>query len=112
MVTTQFNRDALARWYAKQHLMTDPGIRSIYYLPGDSPEREVRLLEVNELIGELDDAAIEPIDYGVDSGSENMHRLFVMDVTPQQWERIEAATMRLPAGWTLEGRVEFHRKSK
>ena len=33
MPENQFNRESMARWYAKRHLKTDPGIRTIYYLP-------------------------------------------------------------------------------
>jgi hypothetical protein len=46
----QFDRNGMARWYARQHLKTDPGIQVVYYLPEDAPEREIRLLEINDLI--------------------------------------------------------------
>jgi hypothetical protein len=108
MATTQFNRDVLASWYAKEHIKTDSGVRSVYYLPTNSPEREIRLLEVNDLIAELDDNAVEPVDFGVDYGSENEHKLFVMDVTPSQWDRIGQGSMSLPAGWSLERALVFH----
>ena len=87
MPQTAFDRDTMAKWYAKEHLKTDPGIRLVGYLPKNAPEREIRFIEVNDLIGELRDDALEPIDFGVDTGMENEHKLFVLDVTPGQWER-------------------------
>ena len=33
MAQIPFNRDAMAKWYARQHRQTDSGIREIYYLP-------------------------------------------------------------------------------
>ena len=89
-----FNRDAMAKWYAKQHLQTDPGIRQIYYLPKGASDREIRFVEVNRLIAELNDDALEPLDFGVDTGAESEHKLFVLDVTPSQWDAIAGVPWR------------------
>ncbi len=107
MPATKFNRDELARWYATGHLKTDPGIRSVYYLPTNAPEREIRFVEINELIGDRDDDTLEPIDFGVDVGKEMEHKLLVLDVTPSQWDRFSASSLCLPAGWSLENAVPF-----
>jgi len=107
MPQTAFDRDAMAKWYATQHHKTDPGIRSVYYLPTDAPEREIRLIEVNELIADINDDALEPIDFGVDTGMEGEHKLFVLDVTPSQWDRIQQGLLALPQGWSLENHVIF-----
>ncbi len=58
---------------------------------------------MNELLGDRNDDALEPIDFGVDMGTDNAHKLFVLDVTPEQWERITAGELRLPPGWSLDG---------
>jgi hypothetical protein len=107
MSTIHFDRNAMAHWYATQHLQTDPGVREIYYLPVNAPSREIRLLEVNELIADMNDDTLEPVDFGVDTGSENEHKLFVLDVTPSQWDSIRRRALRLPAGWSLENAVPF-----
>ena len=107
MPATQFDRDSKANWYAKQHLKTDPGIRSVYYLPTDAPEREIRFIEVNELIADMNDDSLEPLDFGVDTGMDSEHKLFVLDVTPDQWDRIEHRTLALPPGWSLDDSVSF-----
>jgi len=107
MPTIQFNRNSVARRYAKEHLKTDPGLVCVYYLPAGSAEREIRLVEVNKLIGERTDDSLEPIDFGVDRGSDNEHRLLVLDVTPAQWKRIQARKISLPNGWSLDQAVRF-----
>ncbi len=112
MATTIFERNKLARWYAMEHLKVDPGVLEIHYLPGNAPEREIRLLEVNELIAEMTDDSLEPLDFGVDTGSEDEHKLFVLDVTPSQWDSIKRSSLPLPSGWTLEGEQVYRRKKK
>lgn len=105
---TAFDRDKLAHWYAKRHFMTDSGVEQIQYLPTNAPAREIRFLEINRLIPETTDP--EPIDFGVDIGGADPHTLYVLDVTPAQWESIKNQQMRLPSGWTLEGAQPFARK--
>lgn len=107
MPATQFDRDSLARWYAQQHLKTDPGIEAVYYLPKNAGDREIRFVEINHLIGDRNDDALEPIDFGIDMGTDTAHKLFVLDVTPDQWTRIQANALRLPGNWSAEDAVRF-----
>ena len=111
MTTTSFDRDSLAKWYAVEHLKTDPGIREVYFLPMNAGEREIRFVEINTLIGELEDEALAPIDFGVDFGLESQHKLLVLDVTPAQFERIRQSSLPLPAGWSLEDAIPFRLQS-
>lgn len=97
----------MARWYAKEHLKTDPGVVAVYYLPKNAGDREIRFIEVNELISDRTDDAVVPIDFGVDMGTDDAHRLFVVDVTPKQWKRIKSKKLRLPKDWSIEGAIEF-----
>lgn len=107
MPATKFDRDAIAGWYAQEHLKTDPGIIAVYYLPANAGEREIRFVEVNRLIGDRNDYALEPIDFGVDTGMDTAHKLFVLDVTPDQWERISRQELGLPAHWSFEGAIRY-----
>lgn len=107
---TAFDRDALARWYAQRHMDIDNGVMQILYLPTDAPPREIRFLEVNGMISET--TPPEPIDFGVDIAGANAHTLYVLDVTPNQWEAIQSGAMHLPAGWTLHGSQELGRRDR
>ena len=109
MPENQFNRDEMAHWYATRHLKTDPGIRDVYFLPAESPEREIRFVEINEFIADRDKDPLEPIDFGVDIESAAAHTLMVLDITPAQWEKIDKKELHLPKGWSLDGAVHFSR---
>src|SRR5262249_52770324 len=97
-----FDRDGRAEWYARKHLKTVPGTTAIYYLPGGAPEREVRLLEVNDLIGEST-GPLKPVDSGVNVDGPDSHTLYVLDVTPAQWHRIHPGELSLPGAGALDG---------
>lgn len=107
---TSFDRDSLAEWYARRHLDIDTGVVQILYLPTNAPPREIRFLEVNQLISET--TPREPIDFGVETGGDNAHTLYVLDVTPAQWEAIRTNAMPLPDGWSLEGSQELGRRNR
>jgi hypothetical protein len=108
MTTDTFNRESLAKWYAKQHLNTDPGITKVIYLPDGAGPREIRFLEINTLIREdRSNRQLVPIDFGVDMGQESEHKLYVVDLTKNQWARILAGSLALPKGWSLESKQEF-----
>jgi hypothetical protein len=49
----KFDRDELALNYANLHFDVDEGVREIYHLPQGAPPREIRLLEVNSLVAEI-----------------------------------------------------------
>ena len=93
---TDFDRDAMARWYAENHTKIDPGVSSVYHLRNGAPAREIRLLEVNKYLPEMDADPLEAVDFCVDGDTDFEHRLFVLDVTPAQWERIQRSELRLP----------------
>ena len=107
MPALQFDRDATAMWYAREHLKTDPGVREIYYLPSNAPDHEIRFVEVNDMIAEQTDDALEPVDFGVDRGMDSEHALLVLDVTPSQWDRIRTGSLKLPPTWSLESAVQY-----
>lgn len=101
----KFDRDKLARWYAKRHFDTDSGVVRIFYLPKNASPNEIRFLEINKLIAET--TPPEPIDFGVDIGGADAHVLYVLDVTPAQWKAIQKGTLPLPEGWSLDANQEL-----
>ena len=67
MPVVQFDRDSMARWYATQHLKTDPGIAAVWYLPTYAEERDIRFVEINNLLVNRNDRGLAPIDFGIDT---------------------------------------------
>ena len=81
----------------------------MYYLPAHAPEREIRFLELNDLMAVRENDPLEPIDFGVDMDGAESHTLLVLDVTPAQWDRIRRGELPLPDGWTLDDAIPFSR---
>ncbi len=52
----------------------------------------------------------EPVDFGVDINGADAHTLYVLDVTPAQWDALQKGEMPLPAGWTLDGKQVLGRR--
>ena len=109
MPENSFDRDHMASWYAHEHLQVDPGVQKIFYLPKDAPDREIRLLEINTLLADRLDSSLEPLDFGVDVGTGEEHTLFVLDVTPRQYDLIERSKLSLPPGWSLNDTTVFEK---
>ncbi len=110
MSVATFDRDSMARWHAERQMATDPGIKVIYYLKTGAPEREIRLVEVNDQIVARDADPTEPLDFGVDRGQENGHVLMIVDVTPDQWAEIESGKIALADGWSLKDAILISRR--
>jgi hypothetical protein len=102
-------RDDVAAWLARKHLVTDIGVREVWYLPAGAGPDEIRFLELNDRYPGNGQKP-EPIDFGLDI--EGAHfRLFVADITSEQLERIKHDPSFLPRGWSLEGSKMWGRKA-
>jgi len=105
------SRDDFATWMAQRHLASDPDIREVIYLPFNAPQNVVRFLEINVLLNISDEGKIEPVDFSPDINQLNF-QVLVADITPTQWERIEAKQLSLPSGWDLRDCRMLGRDSK
>ena len=103
-MVTSFDRETMARFYARRHLETDPGIVEIYYLP-EAPKSEIRSIEVNRFIADIEKNPLLPFDFGVDAGLPSEHHILILDLTPNQWSRIDEFT--LPEGWDLSNKISL-----
>jgi len=92
--------EPFARWLVQRHLSTDPSIQRVVYLPTGAPNDEIRFLEINRFLQPFDDDVIEPLDFSPDS-DDLPFRVFVADITSDQWERIQQNPCTLPPGWQL-----------
>ena len=98
-----------ARWLAQRHMETDAAIERVVYLPTGAPNNEIRLLEVNRFLRPPDNDVIEPLDFTPDI-AEVPFRVFVADVTGDQWERIQRDPKLLAhLGWQTEGNQIYTR---
>jgi hypothetical protein len=100
------SKESFVEWIVRHHFAIDKGITKILYLPAGAPEKEVRLLEINELASIPENGTVEAFDFmphieGVD------YALVVADVTPKQWDAIMQGKPLLPKGWRLDGHRAF-----
>jgi hypothetical protein len=100
------SRDSFVQWIVARHFAVDKGIVKILYLPAGAPEKEVRLLEVNELATIPENGTVEAFDFMPDIEGVD-YALFVADVTPRQFAAIMQGKPLLPRGWRLDGHQAF-----
>jgi hypothetical protein len=96
---SQATPQQFAHWLAKRHLSSDGAIERVIYLPAGSLSNEIRLLEVNRFLNPPDPDVVEPLDFTPD---DLPFKVFVADVTTDQWERIKQSPELLPTGWDLK----------
>lgn len=104
------DRAAFASWLARQHLRFDSRLTKVVYLPTGAPEDEVRLLEINTGLYQEPGSAIVPIET-TPAVRDLPFRVWIADITPDEWEQIQANPGLLPAGWSLEG-IQTIRKAQ
>ncbi len=95
-------RAAFAGWLARQHLHFDKRLSQVVYLPAGALEDEVRLLEVNTGLFPEPGNPITPIET-TPAVTDIPFRVWVVDVTPDEWAQIQGNPSLLPAGWSLDG---------
>jgi hypothetical protein len=97
---TNGNRDEVAAWLAKTHIIADSAIREVWYLPKGAPSDEIRLLEVNDRPAGSQ-ASVEAVDFGVNVAGKPF-RLLVADITTDQLLQLRQDPSRLPPGWSID----------
>lgn len=106
---TNCNRDEVAAWLAKTHIIADSGIREVWYLPKGAPSDEIRLLEVNDRLAGSQ-ASVEAVDFGLNVAGRPF-RLLVADITTYQLLQLRQDPSRLPPGWSIDGALNWGRRA-
>ncbi len=92
---------------AEAHYRVEPGIRQIYRITG-GPEAEVRpdepikLLEVNE---NTIPSGIMPLGFGPAPAHGFHYPSIIVEVTPEEFDRIRSRELVLPSGWEVSDLV-------
>lgn len=101
-------REGVAQWLAQKHFLSDHSIREIWHLPHNAPANESRFVEVSDFPAPPGTTRLSAVDFGLDvEGCE--FRLFVVDVTSEQWKQVQEGVLALPKGWTLDGAAVWRR---
>lgn len=97
------DRDEVAKRLAHNHYEIEPGITRIFRLQ-DKPEFEglastpIKLLEIN---ADTAPSGIMPLHFGPVPGRGIPYSSVIVEVTPDEFERIKLEELRLPEGWTI-----------
>jgi hypothetical protein len=102
-------RAAFASWLAGQHLRFDSRLTHVFYLPTGATENEVRLLEINTGLYPEPGSPIIPVET-TPAVKDLPFRVWVADITPDEWGKVQANPGLLPSGWSLEGRQTIRRE--
>ncbi len=114
MSTTVIDRskEAVARRLAESHIEVNPAIVEIRRLVSPAAEDQesepVKLLEVNE--GTIA-AGIIPVGFAPDASTGIFYRSVIVEVTPEEFARIEAGQLQLPHDWQLGQRFRRQRQA-
>lgn len=104
MSGTNQERAAFAEWLARQHLRFDSRLTQVVYLPTGAADDEVRMLEVNTGLYPEPGNPILPVET-TPAINELPFRVWVADVTPEEWDQIQTNPILLPTGWNLQGNL-------
>lgn len=100
-------KDDVAARLAREHYKIEPGITRILRLSRadgneDAPGEPVKLLEVNE---HTIPTGIQPLHFGPAPQHGITCPSVIIEVTPEEFARIERGELKLPAGWRVEADI-------
>src|SRR6185437_13774149 len=101
------NKNEEARRLAEAHYGVEAGITQIYRITANAgaevrPDEPIKLLEVNE---NTIPVGIMPLGFGPVPRHGIHHPSVIVEVTPEEFEKIRSRELELPGGWTVSDLV-------
>ena len=92
---------------ARMHYEVESGLTHVFRIngPGEAesrPTEPVKLLEVNEFTVP---SGIMPLRFGPSPASGLFFSCVIVDVTPDEYRKIQVGELKLPDGWTVGGLI-------
>jgi hypothetical protein len=96
-------KDEEALELARKHYQIETGLTRIFRISGSAdvevrPNEPIKLLEVNE---NTVPSGIMPIRFGPSPASGLNYSSIIVEVTPDEFQRLQNHQLELPNGWTL-----------
>jgi hypothetical protein len=96
-------KDEEAVELARKHFQIETGMTQIFRLTGSAdvefrPNEPIKLLEVNE---NTVPAGIMPIQFGPSPASGLNYPTIIVEVTPDEFQKIQNQQLELPHGWKI-----------
>lgn len=97
------DREKVRKKLARIHYDSEPGITEIFAIRGEPddearPDEPIKLLEVNE---DTIAAGIMPLGFDPYPTTGMLFRSVIVEVTPEEMEKIQRQELPLPSGWTV-----------
>src|SRR6266404_3411049 len=97
----------VAKELAKRHFESDTGLTRIIRLSGGAEAEvkvaeQIKLLEVSELTFA---SGIHPLQFGPAPASGVMFPSVIVEVTPDEFVKIQTQELKLPRGWVLDEEI-------
>lgn len=97
------SKEGVAEQLANAHLAVESGITRIVRLRGGEalecdPKEPLKLLEVNE---DTFAAGVRPVFFPPSAGRGVPYPTVIVEVTPEEFGRIETGELALPNGWAM-----------
>lgn len=95
------------RWLVTDHARVDGSISAFWHFP-DPRQKTIRLIEVADAVLPPENGHVDPIRFWahVDFPFEAE----IAMLSPEDWARVQAGTLLLPAGWSLPDAKELPAK--
>lgn len=96
-------KDEEAVELARKHYQIETGLSQIFRITGSAevefrPTEPIKLLEVNE---NTVPSGIMPIQFGPSPASGLHYSSIILEVTPDEFQKIQNQQLELPHGWTV-----------
>ncbi len=96
-------KDEEAELLAELHYQIEPGLTHVFRVTGpddaeSSLSAPIKLLEVNE---NTVPAGIMPLQFGPSPSSGFHFSSIILEVTPEEYEKIQSLELPLPDGWQI-----------
>jgi hypothetical protein len=97
------SKDEEAKTLAEKHYEVETGLTHVFRITASSdievsPNEPIKLLEVNE---NTVPSGILPIQFGPAPAVGLHFSSIILEVTPDEFEKIQADELKLPAGWVV-----------
>jgi hypothetical protein len=97
------DKEAVAKELAKKHYQAEAGIQKIIRLTGSAeaevrPVEPIKLLEVN---ANTVPSGVLPVGFGPSPASGVPYPSVIVEVSPEEFSKIETQELKLPKGWLL-----------
>ena len=96
-------REAVARGLANKHFEIESGLTDVYWITSaseaeSSPSEPIKLLEVNR---DTIESGVMPLHFGPAPASGIPYPSIIIEVTPNEFEKIQSHQLKLPHGWEI-----------